>query len=232
MVLLLIAGLFLLALVLSCGDANNEAIFDPDTGTHIERWLTSHGQTVRAGRDDCTACHGADLSGGNAGVSCSSQSFDGTACHGSIGFHPQGWETAHALEARVSTTTCSAALCHGADFRGGGAGVACFDCHLGGPVPSDPVTGVQIMHPEGEGWCDSQAPQCDENDTPQKRHDEFLEARGKDATGCAPTRSGVAQYCHGDGLLQGAFINSPPFGSWPDGFTCFICHDTKEWTAP
>jgi hypothetical protein len=337
-VLLLTLAVFLLALVLSCGDANKEAVFDPDTGAHISNWTARHGQTFRAGTGNCTACHGEDLTGGTSGVSCFSPSFDGRSCHGSIVFHPDGWrsadahgaaskdvpgpdtgfatcqvchgddftggimqvtcirchrpaphssapwrggtrthtntapgnapvcaqchagqsqtpappgtapgcfnntlchgvtghadgwETDHAPGARVSTATCSAALCHGGDFQGGGSGIGCFDCHLGGPVPSDPVTGVQIMHPGG--WCASSAPQCDENDTPQKKHDEFLDNIGGDATSCAPTRSGVAQYCHGDGLAQGAFINSPPHASWPDGVTCFICHDEKVWTAP
>jgi hypothetical protein len=143
--------------------------------------------------------------------------FNNTLCHGSV-THPAGWATDHALDARIEIASCGVASCHGTDFTGGASRISCFECHLGGPAP-----GGGIMHPDR--WPD-----------PEGAHEAFLGNLSKDARSCSPARSGVAQFCHGDGLPNDpAQIIAPPNGSWnldPDGDpTCWECHD-KKWTLP
>lgn len=88
--------------------------------------------------------------------------------------HPQNWLSQHPAAAQADLAGCT--ICHGADFRGGSVGVACFDCHLSGP----PFT----VHPNG--WT---APVTD--------HQSF--ADNYSWTGCA------AAACHGP-LLQGGEV--------------------------
>jgi mono/diheme cytochrome c family protein len=91
----------------------------------------------------CSQCHGANLDGGIAKVSC-------FACHngpeGNIG-HPSGWLTAtddpvgfHGAYGRDFVAGCT--TCHGLDLKGGGvfassAGFApaCSSCHNGVVAP-------------------------------------------------------------------------------------------------
>ncbi|MBI4124581.1 MAG: hypothetical protein HY466_01445 [Deltaproteobacteria bacterium] len=79
-----------------------------------------------------TECHGSDLGGGLSEVSC-------TSCH-SLYPHGAGWADFEGHARAVldtldgDATACQA--CHGSDFRGGIAGVSCFECHANYPHPS------------------------------------------------------------------------------------------------
>jgi hypothetical protein len=133
------AVLFALLFTFSgCGEVNNET-FDPDDG-HPAGWLPSGHKAAVAAEDEgvaeCAECHGADLGGGNAKVSC-------TKCHlgGTTRVHPADWYdgsgkliVAGKHSAYVGTngnTSCSNANCHGATFQGvTGSGPACTKCHL------------------------------------------------------------------------------------------------------
>jgi mono/diheme cytochrome c family protein len=93
--------------------------------------------------DLCSQCHGVNLDGGIAKISC-------FACHkgpdGSIG-HPDGWLSStdnptvfHGAYGRDFSTGCTA--CHGADLKGGvvfasatGLAPACSSCHNGVIAP-------------------------------------------------------------------------------------------------
>jgi hypothetical protein len=181
-------------------------------------WLGSsltHTDTDEDNASVCAECH-RNESGADVPQTTAPGCFNNTLCHAIPG-HVAGWETDHSLDARVSTETCGTSNCHGTDFTGGEADVSCFECHLGGP--SDPGLGAGIMHPST--WT-----------SPAGDHIAYLAALGDDATSCSPSRSGVAQYCHGDGLPDDANANTaPPNGSWGDAPTCYDCHG-QLWTAP
>ncbi len=91
----------------------------------------------------CMGCHGSDLKGGIAKVSCFT-----AACHHGTGTdwvqdpgQPQGHGTS-AKQAPGNSGFVSCRICHGADFSGGGANVSCIntdaDCH---------GVGVRSPHP-------------------------------------------------------------------------------------
>lgn len=135
--LLLLLSLF----VLGCGDKNSQADFDPASGRHLESWLPSgHTNAAKAHVEDCTECHGSDLSGGVAKIAC-------TKCHlGSpssphpvfwnyTATKPTAWGTYayafHGAYAKQNTTkSCAIASCHGTDLQGvSGSGPSCTSCH-------------------------------------------------------------------------------------------------------
>lgn len=107
-----------------------------ETSVHTPGWNDPgssdfHGVRVRAaGPDGCRSCHGADLGGAPGEVGCND-------CHDGSGGHPDGFArpaapTFHGLEvAAMGPRFCRD--CHGADYSGGWSGVACADCHPGGP---------------------------------------------------------------------------------------------------
>jgi hypothetical protein len=121
-----------------CGEVNDET-FDPDDG-HPSGWLPSgHKAAVAAedeGVEECAECHGADLSGGNAKVSC-------TKCHlgGAAKTHPADWYDGsgklvvagkHSAYVETNgTANCATQYCHGSSLTGS-AGPSCTSCHLGG----------------------------------------------------------------------------------------------------
>ena len=71
----LVSGLFLSG----CGDKNPQVVFDRE---HAPGWLGTHKIAARANPDACRDCHGRDLSGGIANVSCMSpNTIDGLRCH-------------------------------------------------------------------------------------------------------------------------------------------------------
>jgi len=114
------------------------------SGSSVAGWLVvpaggSHASTAtldyiaNGGSSGCTQCHGSDLSGGISKVSC----FGNPAgCH----HNPvANWATpaghgATAKKAPGNSGFASCQICHGNTFSGGGAQVACEDCH-GIPAP-------------------------------------------------------------------------------------------------
>lgn len=129
----------LLVLALSgCGDVNSQANLDPASGKHVAGWLLNgHNTAARADLTGCTECHGEDLEGGIAKVSC-------LTCHTSsaTSVHP-GWGTlAYALHsdyvAANGTASCATAICHGTTLQGvSSSGPGCENCHMDytGQVP-------------------------------------------------------------------------------------------------
>ncbi len=111
------------------------------SGKHTPEWINPkfdippvsdrfHGIFVNENStNSCSQCHGSDLSGGIAQVSCIS-------CHnGPTGLwgHPEGWTTGkndplhfHGYYAKKYSLACTA--CHGADLKGA-HGPSCYSCH-------------------------------------------------------------------------------------------------------
>src|SRR3990172_8394564 len=121
-----------------CSSSNKEAQFDPNTGKHPADWYTAHRAAYPANPSSCTQCHGTDLRGGVAAVSCFSATFNGMTCHpgGPLG-HPADWalfdKHGTAAKGLPNTTTgfASCQICHGVNFAGD-IGVTCLNtsgCH-------------------------------------------------------------------------------------------------------
>lgn len=172
----------------------------------------THTSTDQQNAHACGLCHASSSLIPGAIFGC----FNSTLCHGQAA-HPAGWTTGHSLTARQSNTSCGTASCHGVDFSGGAVGISCFICHLGGPAP-----GPGIQHPNR--WSD-----------PFRDHRSYIENLGGNASSCNPPPSpkgvNIAQYCHGQNLLNASPRIAPPNGSWIAGPSCFTCHG-KEWNAP
>lgn len=147
---LLLASLLALALG-GCGDTNSKAVFSPESG-HPANWSTTHKTAGKANLESCFECHGEELNGGIAKVSC-------TFCH--IGspeaIHPIQWGNyAYARHSQYvsenSTTSCATATCHGTSLSGvSNSGPSCTSCHLGGinnihPTDWD-TNGARSSHP-------------------------------------------------------------------------------------
>lgn len=111
----------------------------------------------------CAECHGANLSGGTAKVSC----FDNPAgCH-----HGQvaGWVAASPVTQKHGAAAkrpldgsglASCEICHGSDFFGGGSQTSCFTstCHaVNAPHPAQPWRGPTYTHTDTDT---SNAPVC------------------------------------------------------------------------
>ena len=120
-------------LLWGCSSSNDSAVTVDASGKHPSGWVTSHGASYLQNTATCAGCHGASLTGGISGVSCSSSSFNGLSCHAN-GPHPIPW-SAHNL-ATNQLNGCSP--CHGAALAGGARAPACTKCHtqlLPGTVP-------------------------------------------------------------------------------------------------
>lgn len=89
---LILAGVLLLAIG-ACGSStpNSKAVYSSDKGTHPAGWLPlGHATAAKADGNSCIECHGDDLTGGIAGVSCLSCHTNGNpltsaecaSCHG------------------------------------------------------------------------------------------------------------------------------------------------------
>ncbi len=138
------------------------------SGSSVAGWLVvpsggSHASTATldyiagGGSSGCMECHGSDLSGGISRVSC----FDNPAgCH-----HDPvaNWATpavhgTTAKQAPGSSGFASCQICHARDFSGGGAGIACADCHgVPAPHPARPWRGPTFTHTSAN---ESNAPVC------------------------------------------------------------------------
>ena len=136
-ILFVLIGAFILSAA-GCSSSNKEAQFDPNTGKHPADWYTAHRAAYPANPSSCTQCHGTDLRGGVAAVSCFSATFNGMTCHpGGPSGHPADWALFNkhgtAAKGAPNTTTgfASCQICHGANFAGD-IGVTCLNngsCH-------------------------------------------------------------------------------------------------------
>jgi predicted CxxxxCH...CXXCH cytochrome family protein len=188
-------------------------------GGHPTGWAdpTQHGHAANSqGLSGCRTCHGANLDGGTAGVSCATchtagWQSDCTFCHGTP---TAGWTSAQLVLAAPplgtqgqTATTDRAVGAHARHLAGGsiGAALACAECHT---VPAD------LTHIDG---------------TPAVTFGAAAR-RG----GAAPAWSGVgcsATYCHG-GTLTGGGSNKAP--TWTGGSAqaaCGTCHGTPPSTG-
>ncbi len=157
--------------VMSCSSGNDKSPVSPDTGTHPAGWLpVAHSQAAASDLTSCKSCHGNDLAGGIAGVSC-------TSCHlGSpTSVHPTDWAPVYAAHGPYvdakGTTACSNQYCHGTGLTGvAGSGPSCTACHLGSPTSVHPTDWAPVY----------------------TAHGPYVDAKG--TTACSN------QYCHGTGL--------------------------------
>lgn len=118
-----------------CGDKSSQAIFDTDSGKHPADWVQNHwvgvkksstpATVVSTAVSSCGECHGADLAGGNAGVSCFSPTRGAQNCHagGPAVGHDPGWAlpSQHGRNGVMAAPTASAGMaycasCHGSKF--------------------------------------------------------------------------------------------------------------------
>lgn len=112
-----------------CGDPNSNAVFNPDRGTHPAGWLPSgHAAPAMADANSCAECHGSDLSGGIATVSCSQCHLKGspntftecTSCHGKppTGTVAPDRSGAHAVHNALPNVATVCNTCHNAAGAG------------------------------------------------------------------------------------------------------------------
>lgn len=106
----LASGCAVLTLLAVGCSKQNGAAFDPDAG-HPGDFLAKHPASYQSSDGACTGCHGGDLLGGIAKVSCYSASRDGQACHADgPGGHPSGWRSLHTASDPAAAAAC--AVCH------------------------------------------------------------------------------------------------------------------------
>lgn len=183
----------LLVLALSgCGDANPQANLDSTSGKHVANWLyEGHLAAAQADLNGCTDCHGTDLDGGIAKVSC-------LQCHigSTTAAHPVLWgQLGYALHsgfvATNGNTSCATAVCHGTDLLGvtGGGRSCAVSCHMAGTAQA----------PQIHQWGNAAATTGEDIDG----HDEFFHSAS--SISFATCRNSA---CHGTNL-QGAFASGP-----------------------
>ncbi|MGB3400723.1 MAG: hypothetical protein WBA34_11215 [Candidatus Deferrimicrobiaceae bacterium] len=107
-----------------------------EQGNHPANFLSTHPAFAVSSVAQCRSCHGNELAGGIANTSC----FTAACHHGTI----PGWASpaehgASAKRAPGHSGFKSCQICHGVDFSGDGAVVACADCHIvNAPHPAAP----------------------------------------------------------------------------------------------
>jgi len=154
----LAAGCALLA-ALAVGCSKQSGVpFDPDAG-HPDDYIATHPAAYRSADGACTDCHGGDLLGGIATVSCYSSSRDGQACHpDGPGGHPPGWRALHSADPSKAATC---APCH--DNPSNSLPPNCFDnslCH--GPKSGHP-SGWRSAHTRTDPAQASYCAGCHDN---------------------------------------------------------------------
>ena len=210
---------------------------------HPEGWMSSssenyHGSVVaQEGWEQCTGCHGADLTGGISGISCS-------ACHDGPSGHSEDWmnESSNNFHGpkvvQVGWEPCKA--CHGADLTGGISGISCFACHDGPSghpegwmnESSDNFHGQKVVQ---AGWETCKACHGTDfmggisgiscftcHDGPSGHPEDWLNPGTENFHGAAIKRSGWdmkdCRACHGHDYAGGIA-----------GYSCLTCHtDTPE----
>lgn len=129
--------LALLVMLGGCGNPNDQSFFNSETGRHIDGWYIGHRSAFMVNCTACSDCHGDNLAGGIAGVSCFAGSTNGLTCHaGGFTGHPMPYASAdlHGSAAK-GVPACGAGfsycqICHGVNFSGGTSGTSCLSsCH-------------------------------------------------------------------------------------------------------
>jgi len=195
-----------------CGDSNSGA--PPDNQAHQATWIATHPSAALAVPSfaDCVVCHGSDLEGNGAAVSCYSCHVFNTTPPFII--HPADWTDPYVnhrgFAALNGFTTC--ANCHGADLLGSPAAPSCFSTSFDG----------RGCHPEGPGQA------------PHPLDGTYLNGtiHGPDAEADLT----VCQDCHGE---SGGPGSNPRFNVGIDsagGTGCEACHGVNyahpnNWAA-
>jgi hypothetical protein len=158
-----------------CSKSNDTAPAIDRTGKHPAGWVVAgsggdHPAAYIASPAQCVTCHGKDLLGGIAQVSCFSASLAGITCHPSgPSSHPVGFAnpTIHGPRAKAALAGANGfsfcQRCHGTAFAGaltpdGKSSASCVACH-GVPAPHSPKPwrGGQFTHTNTDP---SNAPLC------------------------------------------------------------------------
>jgi len=138
---IVLVSVLLMSVALSgCGDSRSGSPLDSQA--HPASWLANHPAAAEATADfaDCVSCHGADLTGNGAVVSCySCHTYNATP---PFIFHPATWTDAYSDHRAYAAANGydSCANCHGANLLGSVAAPSCFSssfnsssCHADGP---------------------------------------------------------------------------------------------------
>jgi predicted CxxxxCH...CXXCH cytochrome family protein len=181
--------------------------------------LEKHWIDAQKNLSACQECHGDNLLGGIATVSCFSATKGAQNCHagGPVGpnaGHGEGWkfqsrhgrQGAMATPAQFSAGFAYCSKCHGSEFKGGiGKATSCYSCHTKAPHPDKPWHGTT--------------------------------ASGTNHVFADPNNAGQCYLCHKDGNNSGLKPSSPAiFGSPPSCFNNTLCHNNSghsaKWTDP
>ncbi len=223
---LLLLGCAALVLVVGGCSKKRGTPFDPDAG-HPEDFFPTHPAEYRASQGSCSTCHGADLLGGIANVSCFSMTRDGRACHpGGPGGHPAGWRSLHTALDPAQATTCAA--CH--DNPANNLPPGCFNnslCH--GPRSGHPADWI-TAHARSNPALATSCARCHDNpgnDLPPGCFNNSL-CHGQKA----PHPAGWLAQHSGTPTSQAptcAQCHDNPFNSLPPGcFNNSLCHGEKS----
>lgn len=237
---LLLVLLPALAGIAGCGGSDSS----PAVMVSPEGWVqpsTGGGHAVSAvrtytenGATSCAECHGSDLAGGTANVSCYGNP---AGCHhGTVA----GWTAAspaaqsHGAAAKSAAENSGFAacrICHGETFAGGGSQVSCFVCHgATAPHPAGLWRGTNYTHVNTGAMNVSVCAQCHVAGSPNN-------PAGHPA---APAPAGTAPGCFNSTLCHGPPASPHGVGTtWRDpgeqfhGFAarqdlsyCQGCHGT------
>jgi len=235
----------LLAVLAGGCSKKNGAPFDPDAG-HPDDYITTHPAAYRSTDGACTDCHGGDLLGGIATVSCYSTSRDGQACHpDGPGGHPPGWRALHSADPSKAATC---APCH--DNPSNNLPPNCFDnslCH--GPKSGHP-SGWRSAHsrtdPAQASYCagchdnpsNSLPPNCFNNSLCHGAKSSHPAGWRQTHTGTNPNQASVCAGCHdnpSNSLPPNCFNNSLCHGAkagHPDGWLAGSQHGRTAEAAP
>lgn len=181
------------------------SLVDPN-GNHPANFLSTHPGFAVADVNQCTLCHGSDLTGGISNQSCFL-----SACHHDPEPNwvvlPSGPPQGHGSSAKAvpgSSGFVSCQICHAEDFSGGGAQVSCLSasCH-GGPGQS----------PHPANW---------------RSRDTYVH------TSTAEENASVCARCHLGGANSPIIPPSPPApaGTPPGCFNSTLCHSASAVPHP
>jgi len=212
-------SILLALLVTGCSNSNQNSglTLVDEQGDHPSNFLSTHPGYAVSETNQCTDCHGGDLTGGISGQSCFL-----SACHHDpepnwVVF-PPGPPQEHGLSAKAVPGSLglgfvSCQICHAQDFTGDGAQASCLaaGCHGGSG---------QSPHPAAWGSADTYT-----------------------HTTTAEKNASVCAQCHLNGANSPIGPPSPPAqaGTAPGCFNSTLCHGENPiphptgsawWTSP
>ena len=234
-----------------CGDKRDVTGFSADSGKHEANWLAKHWVDAQKNLSACQECHGSNLLGGIATVSCFSADRGAQVCHagGPVGDnagHGVGWkhQSRHGRQGAMATPNQYSAgfayctKCHGADFVGGAdKATSCKSCHTKAPHPDKPWHGTTAGGTNHVFADPKNADQC--YLCHQNGNNSYLKPT-------APASAGTAPSCFNSTMCHG---NSAHSTQWTDpassqfhrntaaiSSSCTLCHgvnyDGVGGTAP